>query len=86
LEIVIIQREVGYEVGYEGAVERSKRDATGKLKRGGRWRQWNVHEAIGMIGDEVVARSNEVVAAGIDPHHPRNHAEVAKQARHRVDR
>ena len=75
-------------VGYEGVVERSKRDATGKLKQGGRWRQRNVHEAIGIIGDEVVSRPNESEATimGIDPAHTRNHAEVTKQARRRVGR
>ena len=50
----------------------------------------HVHDAIGAIGSpavEVVARSNEFTVVGIiDPAHPRNHAEIAKQARRRVGR
>ena len=52
----------------------------------------NVHDAIGATGAptvEVVARPNEseqVARLGMDPAHPRNHAEVAKQARRRVGR
>ena len=49
-------------------------------------RHLHVHGAIGVHGDEVVARSDEVAAAGVDIAHPRNHAEVAQQARRRVGR
>ena len=75
-------------VGYEGVIEHSERDESGKLKKRGRRRQRNVHDAIGTRGDEVVARPNEVAAAGLNVivAHVRNHAEVAQQARRRVGR
>ena len=75
-------------VGYEGVIEHSERDESGELKKGGRRRQRNVHDAIGIRGDEVVARPNEVAAAGFNVivAHVRNPAQVAKQARRRVGR
>ena len=74
-------------VGYEGVVERSERDASGQLKKGGRRRQWNVHDSHGVHGDEEVARPNEVTAAGVNiVAHPRNPAEAAQKARRRVGR
>ena len=70
-------------------VEHNKRDATGKPKLGRRWRQRNAYEAMigasGSKGVEVVARPDKVGVAG-DSVYPRNHAEVAKQARRRVGR